>query len=309
MGLLNFKRRRQPTPADAQERDEAGLAKLQLAMQAAHRAGNFAERQRLAGIIRRVYCSGPAWFDEHAPTESLHPIIYCLSYPRSGATFALALLAHMLDGDVFTALPHSMTPFDKRWQPKTYPRPRIVKDHRPLDRYRADDCVLIFRDGRDCMASLAWMTLSQGLHRHQRRGELADFIRWTAQSYVFGSWAAHASRMVDLASHDRKTLLRYEALRQAPISLATADDAANPGFQADALPAEVQQRPEIAAQWGVDVAVEHDSMFTAWQANRGGSNWRDTFDQSAARALHETGATEILVRLGYEHDEGWWRQL
>ena len=48
-------------------------------------------------------------------------------------------------------------------------------------------------------------------------------------------------------------------------------------------------------------------MFYEWSLNRKGSNWRETWDQAAKRAFHETGATEALMELGYETEPNWWR--
>ena len=63
-----------------------------------------------------------------------------------------------------------------------------------------------------------------------------------------------------------------------------------------------------AAQWGHgEQPDESDDIFYAWSRNRQNSNWRTVFDAEARRAFHETGATEFLMRFGFETDEDWWK--
>ncbi|MEW5963642.1 MAG: sulfotransferase domain-containing protein [Pseudomonadota bacterium] len=180
--------------------------------------------------------------------------------------------------------------FHKEWQPRAYPRARIVKDHRPLERYLWDDGYLLVRDGRDCMVSLAWMTREAGNHRFWLRSELAEFIKWTMDSYRYGSWADHTKRLLRLLHGGSKQLVRYE---EASAQLDRFKGA----------PADVRRK------WGI---VDDDltgSMFEAWQQSRGKSNWRASFDRAAAKAFHNTGATEMLIELGYETDPDWWKQV
>jgi len=245
--------------------------------------------------IREDICSGPPWFDPMARAESLHPLYFCISYPRSGSLRFISAMQKKLGADRFWAMPHEARYlFDKRWQTRAYPRPRLVKDHRPLKRYLHDDGFLLIRDGRDTMVSLAWMTYARGRHKFFKREELTDFIRWTASHdyRAFGSWANHTRRMLDLKKGGHKELIRYE---DKPVDT-------------KAIASTVAQRQSGRA-WGVADESLAGSMFEAWQKNRGKSNWRDSFDRPAALAFHETGATEMLMELGYETDPEWWKQL
>ena len=60
------------------------------------------------------------------------------------------------------------------------------------------------------------MTGEQGHHKFQRKEDLARFIRWTAKSYQYGSWAAHTRKLLDIAKKPDKLLLRYEQLSSDP---------------------------------------------------------------------------------------------
>lgn len=305
---MNLLRDRFRSPAPLEKTTgEAELRDAQLALQA---TSDHNERKRLARHIRQKFFSQPAWHDIDAPLESSQPIIVCIAYPRSGLTFSISTVGRMIGGaHRFTALPHSIEPFDKRWYPKGYPKPRVIKDHRADPCYRPDTCVMIVRDGRDCMASLAWMTLADKRHAFKERHEMADFIRWIDSSYPFGSWGPHSMAVLDLAGHDseKKTLLRYESFRDA-VHI-PADNGHLDGHAAlEQTSTELGMNAETRTLWGLGINLPPNSMFEAWQANRGGSNWRQTFNRAAAKAFHETGATEPLIRLGYETDEAWWRQ-
>lgn len=164
--------------------------------------GETACNPELVERIRAEFYQDPPWFDPLRRAESMHPIYFCISYPRSGVTRFIDQLRASTGGDFFSALPgvRDRLHFDKRWQPRAYPRPRIVKDHRPLENYLLDDGFLIVRDGRDTMVSLAWMTYTRGHHTFFKREELKDFIAWTAsRSYrAFGSWATHTRKLLAL---------------------------------------------------------------------------------------------------------------
>ncbi|MEW5963641.1 MAG: hypothetical protein AB1749_08750 [Pseudomonadota bacterium] len=247
-------------------------------------------RVELIEQIKRELFHDPPWFDPMQRAESLHPIYFCISYPRSGVTRFTHELKERTGGDIFFASDKSPIPFDKRWYPRAYPRVRIVKDHRPLRRYLHDDGYLLVRDGRDCMVSLAWMTRECGQHQFFKKEELADFIRWTKTGYGYGSWAQHTRQLLALKAGGSKEIVRYE---EASAQLDRFKGA----------PADVRRK------WGI---VDDDltgSMFEAWQQSRGKSNWRASFDRAAAKAFHNTGATEMLIELGYETDAEWWKQI
>ena len=150
--------------------------------------------------------------DVHAATEVSAPLAYFISYPRSGNTLAMRLTAMATHGQVLSAMRGTVAPFSKAIYPKCYSLTRLIKDHSPHLHYLQDRCVLIVRDGRDTMISLAFMTLQGNSHSFKERGEVADFIRWTEKSYPFGSWAAHVRNLFELFNGQHKLLVRYEDL-------------------------------------------------------------------------------------------------
>lgn len=250
-------------------------------------------REEYIQQIKRELFRDPPWFDPMQRAESLHPIYFCISYPRSGVTRFTHVLKERTGGDIFFASANNLMPFDKRWYPRAYPRIRIVKDHRPLKQYLHDDGYLLVRDGRDCMVSLAWMTRERGQHQFFKKEELADFIRWIETDYGYGSWARHTRRMLALKDGGHKEIVRYE---EKSSKKSIAEHMSNKG-------------EETRRAWGI---VEDDltgSMFEAWQQSRGKSNWRASFDRAAAKAFHDTGGTEMLIELGYETDAEWWKQI
>ncbi|MEQ1577760.1 MAG: hypothetical protein ABL894_08910 [Hyphomicrobium sp.] len=282
-------------PAAFFAEDEQQLQDYLLEIVGLNRAEDAPMRQAIEQLIRYKYYDGQPWFDALERAESKEPLLFCISYPRSGVTRFIDELSQKTGADVFFALRNEKQRlhFDKRWQPRSYPRTRIVKDHRPHKNYLHDDGYLIVRDGRDCMVSLAWMTRAGGRHQFFRQDELKDFIAWTGTNYAFGSWAAHIRRLLDLRRGGTKTVVRYEDQKS--------------GKSASDLMASTNEQTRRA--WGFVDEELTGSMFEAWQKSRGKSNWRQSFDRAAAQAFHDTGATELLLELGYETDSNWWKQV
>ena len=274
-------------------------------------------RKKIRPLLKQIYRLGRN--DLGAPTQSTAPIAYFVSYPRSGNTLATRLTARATQGQIFSAMSDGFSPFSKSIYPKSYPLPRLIKDHVAHRHYLGDKCVLIVRDGRDTVTSLAFMTLQQGQHEFTNRFQIADFIRWVAKSYVFGSWAAHVEDMMTLRDRPDKLLVRYEDLTTNSETFRQIIDFFDPGNklprehlieifdERDAVAKKIHESPAVNEQWGFGKTFEPDSMFYDWSLNRKGSSWRLSWDKAAKRAFHETGATEALIALGYETDCNWWR--
>ena len=303
---------------DDYERLEYLLGLLHLSYMFLDEATGQRINKKLQPILKRIYQRGEN--DLEARTESTSPLAYFVSYPRSGNTLATRLAASATSGQVFSAMTEGYAPFSKRIYPKSYPLPRLIKDHVAHPHYRDDRCVLVVRDGRDTVISLAFMTLQQGQHGLADKHELADFIRWVSRSYVFGAWATHARNMMKLLEGPDKLLVRYEELVASDETFAQTVDFFDPGnrlprahlsqlfAQRDTVVERIKSRPAVNDQWGFGRTFEPGSMFHDWSLNRQGSSWRATWDAAAKRAFHETGATELLMELGYETDPDWWRQ-
>jgi Sulfotransferase domain len=274
--------------------------------------------KKLQPVLKRIYQQGQN--DLEARTESTAPLAYFVSYPRSGNTLATRLTAKATQGQVLSAMAEGFAPFSKRIYPKSYSLPRLVKDHVAHPHYQNDRCVLVARDGRDTVISLAFMTLQQGEHGFAGKGEVADFIRWVSASYVFGDWAAHVRNLLDLARGPNKLLVRYDDLVAKDETFIEIVDFFDPGnklprahlsklfAERNAVVEGIKSAPAVNDQWGFGRTFEPGSMFHEWSLNRQGSSWRETWDGAAKRAFHETGATELLIELGFETDPDWWRQ-
>jgi Sulfotransferase domain len=271
----------------------------------------------LRPLLKQIYRLGRNEVD--APTQSIAPIAFFVSYPRSGNTLATRLTAMATQGQIFSAMGDGFSPFSKSIYPRAYPLPRLIKDHTAHRHYLNDKCVLVVRDGRDTVTSLAFMTLQQQRHKFTDKSDVANFIRWTAESYAFGSWAGHIRDMTALLDGRDKKLVRYEDLTANANTFCEIVDFFDPGNmlprdhlvklfeERDAVVERIKSNPKVNDQWGFGRTFEAGSMFYEWSLNRQRSNWRQTWDRTAKRAFHETGATEALLELGYESDPNWWR--
>jgi hypothetical protein len=274
-------------------------------------------RNKLQPVFKQIYQRGQRDLD--APTQSSAPLAYFVSYPRSGNTLAMRLVAEATSGQILTAMRQGNIPFSKRIYPTSYPFPRLIKDHVAHRHYKNDRCVLVVRDGRDTVVSLAFMTLQQRQHSFVDKSELADFVRWLSKSYVFGDWATHARDLVALTEESHKLLVRYDDLVASEETLCEIVDFFDPGnkfrrshlskvfAERNAFIERIKSRPAVNKEWGFGRTFDNGSMFHAWSLNRQGSSWRETWDAAAKRAFHETGATELLIELGFESDPDWWR--
>lgn len=257
--------------------------------------------------------------DPDAPVESSTPLAFVCSYPRSGNTVAMQLAAQTLQAQVLEGMPNSMFPFSKRIYPKHYPFVRLIKDHEARAFYKHDRVALIVRDGRDCMISLAFMTLKNGGHFFAKRHELANFIRWLDKDYPFGGWAKYMRDASHLAGFENKYVMRYEDFMAGPqafIDLVRfldpehrfTDAGLTRGYETRHLVFDgVKNNPAANRSWGIGAEFEPDSLFYEWSQNRKGSSWRQSWDKEAKKAFHETGATDFLIEYGYETDPDWWK--
>lgn len=286
-------------------------------LDAAHVQDHAALATQIARGLETSFAAGAA--DEFSPLVSDRPIAVLCSYPRSGNTVAIRLVAALLEAQVLENMRGSMMPFSKRLYPRSYPFVRLIKDHVARPIYRSDPTVFIIRDGRDTVISLAYMTLQQGLHNFTKRHELASFIRWLDSSYAFGGWARFMAAVAGLrdAGHP-KLVVRYEdfmassdALRGI-VSFIDPDHAVPSSTVTDlwnnreAIFETIRDSDNANATWGIGQSFEPDSLFYHWSLNRKASSWRASWDAEARKAFHDTGATEHLVKYGYETRPDWW---
>ena len=134
----------------------------------------------------------------------------------------------------------------------------------------------------------------------------------------YGFWADHTRALLD--ARDRGTrvrLLRYEEIfgnyqRLLVLARELADGAPVPCVDEasfNAFAARWQGRLALQPQWSEGIALPEDSFIPRNSSIGGGTiDWRRAFDAPARHRFHDLGGTEMLVRLGYETDEDWWRQ-
>lgn len=272
---------------------------------------------KLLPVFKQIFELGQN--DVELPTESSAPLTYFISYPRSGNTLTTRLTARATQGQVFEAMMAGLTPFSKRIYPQGYPVPRLIKDHVAHLHYATDRCVLLVRDGRDTVASLAYMTAQQGRHKFRDKSEIADFIRWLDTSYIFGGWAAHAKNMLQLSKAPEKLLVHYDDIVSKFETFEQVVDFFDPGnklprehlaklfAERESITDRIRSKSKANREWGLGMTFEPSSMFYEWSHNRQGSSWREAWDSAAKKAFHETGATEFLIEFGFETDPDWWR--
>ncbi len=272
---------------------------------------------KITVLLRQLYASvetGPL----SESTRSELPLSYFVSYPRSGNTLVTRLTAVALQGQVLSAMQGARGQFSKKLYPESYPYPRIVKDHVAHAHYANDKCIFIVRDGRDTIVSLAHMTYKLGLHKFKKQDEIADFIKWSGESYLFGDWPTHIRSVLSLAQYEQKKIVRYENfLKNSDEFVGVVDyfdenNCFSETYKRDVYSTQdrvfenIENKPVANATWGIGHKFEPDDMFFHWSKNRKGSSWALSWNKAAKKAFHDIGGTEALMELGYESDPNWW---
>ena len=192
----------------------------------------------------------------------------------------------------------------------------LVKDHRYRDKYKSDRTIYVVRDGRDSILSYAYMNFKANQHKFYQRGELAEYIQFNKRTCPYGDWASNVNEaLAAKRSGAEVKIVHYDQVLNRPAALLelasffapnlalAVEDASNAMDDANEKMTSLKKNP----RWGFEDTVPAESYFYEWSRNRGGSNWATAFDSEAKRVFHETGATELLMELGFESDPDWWR--
>jgi len=284
------------------------------------KSSDVAEQKAISEQIDQIYAQAKQEIPEprrHMPVLSARPVAFLVSYPRSGNTLVHRMLITLFATRHYQVFDGSGPfTFSKLFYDANEPRVRIVKDHIYRSEYLWDRVIVVVRDGRDACLSLAHYTHSQGEHAFVNRGELADFLRFTAKRYVYGDWMTN----VRTALNARKLgadvrIAHYEDIitnDAAVLDLARFVDPACSATlsQIAKVRRDVESRRKEMDHpaWGYQAVYGASSYLHVWSRNRTRSNWRASFDARAARVFHEMGGTELLLELGYETDRDWWRK-
>ena len=299
---------------------EQGVARLHLALTYIDGVpvdDLLAHAREIADSLSRAFAVGAN--DISSPIASDAPFAFVISYPRCGNTVLMGTLARLLEAQVLEGFPHSPIPFSKAIYPRHYPLTRLVKDHVPRSEYKNDKAVILIRDGRDAMISLAHMTFKQSRHNYSRNGDLASFIKWLDREYEFQGWAKHMEQADELLRGSKKLLVRYEDFMISQEILTNAANFIDPDHGASnpivreifearsSIFEKLGQNPHAKSAWGIGETFDPESLFSVWSQNRHVSHWKAAWDAAAKAAFHETGATKFLLKYGYETDPDWWR--
>ncbi|HSG82326.1 MAG TPA: sulfotransferase domain-containing protein [Gemmatimonadota bacterium] len=252
------------------------------------------------------------------------PIFLVTEYPRSGGTWLSQMLADCLD-----------LPFPRNRIP--LPRESLFHGHYPPSRtFRRLPCIFwLVRDGRDVMVSLyhhylLWNEKNRKwpadilYHRKMLRfedyedvrGNLAAFMEFsfthTPSPLVKfthpGNWASFNGSWLNqqIIPADKLVNVRYEELLNdtatelTRVLTAAAGEPPNP-----AAVAEVVGKYSFDAQAGRRRGEEDSSSFLRKGV---AGDWRNYFSAEAAQTF-DRHAGDILIRLGYEDDRSWVKQV
>jgi hypothetical protein len=252
------------------------------------------------------------------PVQMASPLRYLVGYPRSGNTLLTQFLSFAFAAPNYSVYPGSGWYFSRRFYERAPGHPVFIKDHVLYPEYLDYEILSPVRDGRDATISLARYLYASGASPFVRRGELADFISYAATSLGFGFWGDHTRKL--LGAQDRGArirFVRYEEIfgnYQRLVTLAEElaggepvpclDEGAFRNFRE-----QWQRRLRLHAEWSEELALPEDSFIPRnWSIGGGSIDWQRAFDLPARRRFHELGGTEMLIQLGYETDENWWRR-
>jgi hypothetical protein len=234
---------------------------------------------------------------------------YLVSYPRSGSTLVRDCFAvlqgrpqlSIYAGDVLhptgEALTSSLDHID------------LVKSHD----MPANDAPVVYlvRDGRNAVLSFLYMNLLFGGHKFAELNEVYDAIRWL--DGVEQSWSDHVAQALQQADTRPLLFIRYEDL-VARTECALDEMTRFLGIEVPApLLADCVRRQKQSDRYAdnpyngfLDQPAER-SIYALLQQHRRGAYWRHIFDERSKQYFHACGATEALMRFGYEDNEEWWK--
>jgi len=253
------------------------------------------------------------------PLEIASPFRYIVGYPRSGNTLLAQFLSYAFAAPNYSVYPTGEARyFSRRFHERAPGHAVFVKDHVLRPEYLEDEILSPVRDGRISMVSLARYLYGEGSNPFVRRGELAEFLSDVAARMPYGFWGDHTRALLEARDRGaRIRLVRYEEFfgnyeRLLALARELADGEPVPCVSEGGYTAFVAgwrnrliQKPE----WSEGLALPEDSFIPRnWSVGGETIDWRIAFDAPARRRFHDLGGTEMLIRLGYETDENWWRQ-
>jgi len=236
-------------------------------------------------------------------------VVHLVSYPRSGNTLVREYLSilqgraqtSVYDGDVVQATGPALT--------HALDHVAFVKSHQ----LPADDLPMVYlvRDGRNATLSFLYMSFLFGGHPYSELSEAYEgIVRLDAAE---GPWAEHVEDALRQSAVRRTLFIRYEDLVARPeAALASMIGFVNARVPVAAL-RECVRRRERSSRYadnpynGFLYQPAEGSIYDILKRNRRADYWRHILDRRTRRYLHDRGATEMLLRFGYERSADWWR--
>lgn len=276
------------------------------------------DRAMLAEAVRCIQRAEARHPVPSGPPQIASPLRYLIGYPRSGNTLLGQFLSYAFRAPRYSVYPADGRYFSRRFYERVPGHPVFVKDHTLRPEYLHHEILSPVRDGRNSIISLARYLYARGANRFVRRGELAAFMSYVATHLEYGFWGDHTRRLLAAREQGAQIrVVRYEDIfRNYARLLSFAQQLAGAETIPDldegdylAFVEKRQRRLKLQPQWAEGLALPDDSFIPQnWSLGGDTIHWRRVFDRPARRRFHELGGTEMLIRLGYETDENWWRQ-
>lgn len=235
--------------------------------------------------------------------------LYLVSYPRSGNTLVRAYFS-LLQGRAQPSIyPGDVLGTDGVALTDALDDVVLVKSHTlpPGD----DPLIYLVRDGRNATLSHLYMAFLYGGYCFSRLDEAYDAIRHLDAAE--GSWAAHAAEALRQSQRRPMLFVRYEDLmRHREAALASMVRFAGASVPASAIALCIERhaandRYTENPYNGFLFEPERRSIYDVLKRHRQADYWRHIFDARCRRYFHESGATDALLRFGYETSADWWR--
>lgn len=246
------------------------------------------------------------------------PLVFVVSYPRSGNTRFLNIMAGAFRGSRFTAFFNEGRYVSPQGWGVAFRGPVFVKDHTLSAAYRQNPVIYIARDGRDCMLSYNDFKLRQPAGeaaRAEGAESLAWFLAGGAGGKAFGGWPGHIRKA--LAWRDEGAplqILRYDEMmgdgafeRIAAVLGAAGVELTAERYAAGLANAVAREEALRSANptWGRERIYPAGSMMDRWLDTPGATKWRALLGPDEKARLHAAGFTEQLIRAGFEEDPLW----
>ncbi|MEM0908057.1 MAG: hypothetical protein AAGJ94_11870 [Pseudomonadota bacterium] len=249
------------------------------------------------------------------------PIVFVVSYPRSGNTRFLNIMDATYPRSRLTAFLSEGRYFSARSETCALPSPVFVKDHNLRAIYGDNPVIYLARDGRDCVLSGNDFALRAAHVSDDKRVEGSDSLSLVVEGDEkgppFGGWPQQMQAALAWKAAGRDiTILNYDdwvsdngyelvsaALRQAGVAL--SQEQYDQGLS-HAQTKETALRVKND-RWKRARIYTQGSMMDQWLDTPDASKWRKVLTPREKQRLHEAGFTKMLIEGGFETDPDWWR--